>query len=132
MALTAATFLMFEGKAEEAMSFYVDLFAGSEVRSVIRYGPQGLGTEGKIMVAEFTLGGQRFLCSDSFVHHAFTFTPSISIFIDFESDEQQLSAYDGLREGGGVLMELADYGFSKRFGWINDRFGVSWQLNLPH
>jgi predicted 3-demethylubiquinone-9 3-methyltransferase (glyoxalase superfamily) len=132
MAIKASTFLMFEGAAEEAMNFYVALFAGSEINSVVRYGADGPGKEGSIMIAEFTLGGQRFLCSDSSVHHAFTFTPSVSIFVDFESEVQLKAAYDRLSEGGAVMMGLADYGFSRMFGWVADRFGVSWQLNLPH
>lgn len=125
-------FLMFEGKAEEAMNFYVSLFPNSEIVRVMRYEKDMPGPEGTVIMAEFRLGGRSYFCSDSYVHHAFSFTPSISIFVDCASEAELERLYHQLSESGKELMELADYGFSKRFGWVNDRFGVSWQLNLPH
>ena len=125
------TFLMFDGAAEEAMSFYVSLFGGSAIHHVERYGPGGPGAEGTVKLARFTVGGQDLLCIDSPVKHAFTFTPSISLFVDCENEAELEAAFSRLSAGGGVLMPLNNYGFSTRFGWVNDRFGVSWQLNLP-
>lgn len=61
----------------------------------------------------------------------FTFTPSMSIFVDCENEAESNQAFQQLSEGGKVLMPLDNYGFSKKFGWVSDRFGVSWQLNLP-
>lgn len=132
MAKGFTPFLMFEGRAEEAMNFYVSLFPGSEIVKVMRYEKGMPGPEGTMMMAEFKLGGRSYFCSDSYVHHAFSFTPSISIFVDCVSEEELTNLYGRLSEGGEELMELANYGFSKRFGWVNDRFGVSWQLNLPN
>jgi predicted 3-demethylubiquinone-9 3-methyltransferase (glyoxalase superfamily) len=123
--------LMFEGIAEEAMNFYVSLFSGSEILEVERYGAGGQGAEGTIKRANFTVGGQNFFCIDSPVTHDFGFTPSISIFVDCESEAELHEAFRQLSTGGEVLMPLGDYGFSSRFGWVNDRFGVSWQINLP-
>jgi predicted 3-demethylubiquinone-9 3-methyltransferase (glyoxalase superfamily) len=126
------TFLMFEGKAEEAMNLYVSLFEDAAVGDIRRYGPGEAGPEGSVMQATFTLGGREFMCTDSPVHHAFTFTPAMSLFIDCTDEAQLERLYSRLSDAGQVLMELGDYGFSRRFGWVNDRFGVSWQLNLPH
>lgn len=129
---TVATFLMFEeGVAEEAMIFYVSLFAGSKVERIERWGPGEQGTEGSLKRALFTVGGHNLVCFDSPVKHAFTFTPSISIAVDCEDEAELEEAFAQLSAGGEVLMPLDDYGFSARFGWVNDRFGVSWQLNLP-
>ena len=113
------------------MTFYVSLFPGSEIRSIERYGPDGPGPGGAVKVAAFSLAGRDFLCIDSPVKHAFTFTPSISLFVDCEGEAELDAALRRLSEGGEVLMPLGDYGFSKKFGWVDDRFGVSWQLNLP-
>lgn len=124
-------FLMFEGQAEEAMTFYVSLFRKSEVTSITRYGPEGPGTEGTVMLANFVLCGQRVRCIDSPVKHDFSFTPSISMFVDCETPAEVESLYVKLAEGGQTLMPLNAYPFSRRFAWVNDRFGVSWQLNLP-
>jgi predicted 3-demethylubiquinone-9 3-methyltransferase (glyoxalase superfamily) len=124
-------FLMFEGKAEEAMKLYVSLFSGSEIGSVKRYGPGEPGPEGTIVVAEFTVAGQPVLCSDSPAKHAFTFTPSISFFVDLDSEEELRRIAAALQEGGKVYMPTDDYGFSRLFTWVGDRFGVTWQLNLP-
>jgi predicted 3-demethylubiquinone-9 3-methyltransferase (glyoxalase superfamily) len=65
------------------------------------------------------------------VQHAFTFTPAMSLFVDCENPEQLESPFATLSAGSQVYMPLADYGFSTRFGWCSDRFGVSWQPNLP-
>jgi predicted 3-demethylubiquinone-9 3-methyltransferase (glyoxalase superfamily) len=123
-------FLMFEGKAEEAMRFYVSLIPGSEILEMVRYGPGQPGPEGSVMRALVSLGGQIVLCTDSYVKHNFTFTPSISLFVQCDSEEEVTRLSSALAEGGAVLMELANYGFSRLFAWVNDRFGVSWQLNL--
>ncbi len=123
-------FLMFEGRAEEAMKFYVSLIPGSAILDILRYGPGQPGPEGSVIRARFTVAGQTILCSDSFVKHAFTFTPSVSLFVhcETEADLDRLAA--ALSEGGKFLMPAGNYGFSKKFAWLNDRFGVSWQLNL--
>ncbi|MFD5775272.1 MULTISPECIES: VOC family protein [Streptomyces] len=123
-------FLMFEGQAEEAMNFYVATFNGA-VDSVTRYGPEGPGPEGSVLQATFTLGGQQYMCIDSHVKHGFTFTPSLSLFVTCDDEAELDRLFTTLGEGGGVLMPLSDYGFSTKFGWVNDRYGVSWQLNLP-
>ena len=130
MARTITVHLMFEGVAEEAMNFYVSLFKGSKIVSVERYGPGEQGAEGTVKMATFTLCGLEFICIDSPVKHAFTFTPSMSLFVDCESDAELEDVFGRLSTGGQVLMPLGNYGFSTRFGWVKDRFGPSWQLNL--
>jgi predicted 3-demethylubiquinone-9 3-methyltransferase (glyoxalase superfamily) len=131
VARKVSTHLMFEGVAEEAMNFYVSLFGGSEIIKVERYGPGEPGAEGTVKVATFTLIGREFICIDSPVKHQFTFTPSISLFVDCESEAELEKVFSQLSTGGQVLMPLDNYGFSTRFGWVKDRFGPSWQLNLP-
>lgn len=124
------TFLMFEGTAEDAMNFYVSLFEDARITSIIRYGPGEAGGEGTVMKAVFELAGREFMCIDSPVKHAFTFTPSISLFVDFESGAQLSETFSKLAEDGQILMPLGEYPFSRKFGWVADKFGVSWQLNL--
>ena len=121
---------MFDGDAEQAMNFYVSLFPDSAIQHVAKYGPGEHGAEGSVKVASFTLGGREFLCIDSPVKHDFSFTPSMSIFVECESEAELKDAFARLAEGGAVLMPLNNYGFSAQFGWVKDRFGVSWQLNL--
>ena len=125
-------FLMFQkGKAEEAMNFYTSLIEDSKITKIVRYGANESGDEGTVMQATFTLKGQEFMCIDSNVKHQFSFTPSFSIFVTCSTEEELDTLYQKLSEGGEALMPLGDYGFSKKFGWLNDYFGVSWQLNLP-
>ena len=124
-------FLMFEGRAEEAMTFYVSLFPDGKIVDIARYGPGQAGPEGSVKVASFIVGGQTVMCIDSPAKHAFTFTPAFSLFVDCDSEEdiRRLAAARG--EGGAALMPLGSYGFSRQFTWLNDRYGVSWQINLP-
>jgi predicted 3-demethylubiquinone-9 3-methyltransferase (glyoxalase superfamily) len=130
MANEITPFLMFEGPAEEAMRFYISLFEDSEVVSLVHFG-EGHSHAGKVQMAKFRLGKQTLLCMDSTVHHAFTFTPSVSLFVECGSEDEIERLYKALGEGGQALMPIDNYGFSRRFGWVNDRFGVSWQVNLP-
>ncbi len=124
------TFLMFEGKAEEAMNFYVSLFPDAAVTGITRYGAGQGGAEGSVMHAQFTLAGQAFMCIDSPAKHDFTFTPAMSIYVQCETEAEVDALFARLAEGGQVLMPLDTYPFSPKFGWLADRFGVSWQLNL--
>jgi predicted 3-demethylubiquinone-9 3-methyltransferase (glyoxalase superfamily) len=129
---TARPFLMFQGGvAQAALDLYFATFPDSRMVRVERYAQGQGGPIGTIKVAVFTLCGREFMCSDSPVKHGFSFTPSSSTFVDFDSAAELERAFGILAQGGGVLMPLNNYGFSRRFGWVNDRFGVSWQLNLP-
>jgi predicted 3-demethylubiquinone-9 3-methyltransferase (glyoxalase superfamily) len=128
--LTIRPFLMFEGQAEAAMNFYVSLFPGAEVLGILRYGPSGPGVEGSVIKATFRIGSQSVICIDSSVKHNFSFTPAFSFFVDCDSEDEIDRLYSALLEGGTALMPIGNYGFSQKFGWVNDRYGVSWQLNL--
>jgi predicted 3-demethylubiquinone-9 3-methyltransferase (glyoxalase superfamily) len=122
--------LMFEGRAQEAMRFYAASFADAEIERIEHYQADEPGTEGLVKRATLRLGEQRLLCIDSPIEHPFTFTPAVSLFVDCETAADLDELFARLSEGGAILMALAEYPFSRRFGWLTDRFGVSWQLNL--
>ncbi len=125
------TFLTFQdGNAEEAMNFYVDIFENSKITDVRKFGAEGPAPEGSILMARFELNGSQFACSDSYVKHAWNFTPGVSNFVDCKSNEELETIFNKLSESGKVLMPLANYGFSEKFGFLEDKFGVSWQVNL--
>lgn len=130
MTQTVTPFLMFQGQAEEAMNFYIALFGDGRIDEVKRYGSNGPAKEGSIMTARFTIGGQSFICSDSPIKHEFTFTPSISIFVECNDEAELADRAATLADGGTIYMPMDNYGFSRKFAWVGDRFGVSWQLNL--
>jgi len=131
MTETARAFLMFVGDAEKALSLYEKTFASAEIVSVERYGDENEVMKGQIKFAEMLLGGQRFILNDTPPVHDFTFTPSMSIFVDVETEAALDSAFAALSADGKVMMPPDNYGFSEKFAWVSDRFGVSWQINLP-
>jgi predicted 3-demethylubiquinone-9 3-methyltransferase (glyoxalase superfamily) len=128
------TCLMFvgdqHGKAEEAMNRYVSLFEHSRILDIERYGVDEEEQEGTVKRATFSLAGQEFIAMDSGREHHFTFTPAVSIVVDCDGEPELDHLYAGLSDGGMVLMPLQEYPFSRKFAWLNDRYGVSWQLNL--
>lgn len=125
------TFLTFqENNAEEAMNFYIGLFDNSRIIDVQRYEKGGPAKEGSVMMATFELNGKQFVCSDSYVKHAWTFSPAISMYVECRTEEELNKLFDKLSEDGTVYMPLDNYGFSTKFGWVGDRFGVTWQLNF--
>ena len=124
------TFLMFEGKAEEAMNYYISVFDSAEIMSIRRYGANDAGAEGSVMHATFSLYGQVFMFLDSNVKHDFTFTPAISLYVTCTTEEEIDRFFEKLSQGGKVFMPLMAYPFSQKFAWVEDKFGVSWQLSL--
>jgi len=112
------------------MNFYTSLLPNSRIVDIKRYTGGGSGATGTVMKATFVIGEQTVICTDSPIKHNFTFTPSFSLFVSCESEDQIQKLSEGLAAGGKVLMPLGHYGFSRKFAWVNDRYGVSWQLNL--
>ena len=109
-------FLWFDGRAEEAMNFYTSIFKDSKVISVMRTGGAGPGTEGNVMSTTFELFGQRFIALNG--GPMFTFTPAISFFVNCETQEEVDYLWERLSEGGK----------KERCGWLEDKFGLSWQI----
>ncbi|HSI82965.1 MAG: VOC family protein [Candidatus Methylacidiphilales bacterium] len=130
MPQSVATLLMFEGQAEKAMALYMSAFRGSTVLLMEKYGADDDGPEGTVKRAEFTVARHSLMCIDSPIKHGFGFTPAVSLFVNCEDEAELVEAFGLLSDGGEVLMPLDNYGFSEKFCWINDRFGVSWQLSL--
>jgi predicted 3-demethylubiquinone-9 3-methyltransferase (glyoxalase superfamily) len=127
-------FLMFvgaqHGRCAEAVQFYVGLFNG-EIEAIDYHEPGGLEPAGTVRGVRFTINGQSHMAMDSGHPHAFHFTPAFSFFIDCDDAAEQKRFHDALLDGGEALMPLDNYGFSEAFAWVKDRYGVSWQLNLP-
>lgn len=125
------TFLTFQkGDAEQAMNFYIGLFENSKIDDVKRWGNEGPGKEGTIMHATFNLNGNLFMCSDSPAIHDWDFTPAVSNFVECKDESELERLFTKLSENGKIMMPLNNYGFSQKFGFVEDKFGISWQLNL--
>ena len=82
------------------------------------------------MIATFSIGGLTLLSNDSTVRHSFTFTPSTSLFVTCRSEQEIDRLAAALGAGGKFLMPLDNYGFSRKFAWVKDKYGVSWQLKF--
>ena len=109
-------FLWFDGKAEEAMNFYVSIFKNSKVVSVSRCGDGGPGPKGSVMSATFQLEGQNFHALNG--GPQFSFTPAISFFVNCETQQEVDELWEKLSEGGK----------KERCGWLKDKYGLSWQI----
>jgi predicted 3-demethylubiquinone-9 3-methyltransferase (glyoxalase superfamily) len=109
-------FLWFDGRAEEAMNFYTSVFKNAKRGKITRYGDAGPGAKGSVMSAAFELEGQQFYALNG--GPQFTFTPAVSFFVDCETQEEVDYFWDRLSDGGKTNV----------CGWLQDRFGLSWQI----
>jgi predicted 3-demethylubiquinone-9 3-methyltransferase (glyoxalase superfamily) len=132
MAESVHPHLMFQnGRALEALHRYVEVFDGAfTIDELATYDESAPGLAGQVQLALCTLVGRRLSCIDSPVQHDFDMTPAISLFVECSDEDELDRLFGALSEGGLVFMPLDDYGFSRRYGWVQDRFGVPWQLNL--
>lgn len=126
------THLMFQnGRALEALRRYEEIFDGAfTIDELDTYEETAAGPTGQVQLAVCTFLGSRITCIDSPVQHAFDMTPAISLFVECGDGDELERLFVALSEDGEVFMPLDDYGFSRRYGWVRDRFGVPWQLNL--
>lgn len=122
--------LWLDNQAEAAARFYTKTFPGGRITAVSHYPSSGDNPSGKppgsVLTVEFEVGGMRFTALDG--GPMFTINPSISFFAHVDTAEEADRLFAVLAEGGSVLMALGTYPWSERFGWVRDRFGVSWQV----
>lgn len=124
MITAAAPFLMFQGRCEEALAFYAATLPDARIVALDRK-PDGSG----VAMARLSVAGLEIMANDSPPVHDFDFTPSTSIFLAVDAPADVDALAPVLGDGGKALMPPDDYGFSRRFAWVQDRFGVSWQIN---
>jgi predicted 3-demethylubiquinone-9 3-methyltransferase (glyoxalase superfamily) len=124
--------LWFNTQAEEAAQLYTSLFESSRIGKTAHYGESGAQVSGQkkgsTMTVEFELEGHKFLGLNGGPH--FQFTPAISFFLNRRTEQEINRLWSALSKDGKVLMELQKYPWSEKYGWCQDRFGVSWQLML--
>jgi len=121
---------MFNGCDEAAMNFYASLIDEAKITSISRYKAGEAGKEGSVMAATFKIKGQEFMCIDRAVKNDFAFTPAASLYVNCDSVHEIEMLFKELSNNGKVFIDLTSYGFSDLYGWVEDKFGVSWQLNL--
>jgi predicted 3-demethylubiquinone-9 3-methyltransferase (glyoxalase superfamily) len=109
-------FLWFDDKAEEAANFYVSVFKNSRIEGITRYGEDGPGPKGTVMTVAFQLDGQKFVALNG--GPQFAFSPAISFVVNCEAQEEIDALWEKLSEGGET----------QRCGWLQDKYGVSWQI----
>jgi predicted 3-demethylubiquinone-9 3-methyltransferase (glyoxalase superfamily) len=125
MITSAAPFLMFQGRCEEALSFYAGAIPGARIVSLERK------PDSTVAMARLAVAGLEIMANDSPPIHDFDFTPASSTFLTVDEPGAVDVLAGALGEGGRALMPADDYGFSRRFAWVQERFGVSWQINCP-
>ena len=109
-------FLWYDGNAEEAANFYISIFKNSKMGKISRYGDAGPGPKGSVMSVTFQIEGQEFFALNGGPH--FKFTPAISFFVNCETQQEVDDLWEKLSAGGRT----------DRCGWLQDKFGVSWQI----
>lgn len=125
-------FLWFDNNAEEAVNFYTTLFKNSKEGNASHYDEAGAKVSGRpkgsVMTIPFQLYGQEFVALNGGPH--FKFNPSVSFFVNCKTENEVQKLWDKLSVGGKALMPLDKYPFSEKYGWIQDKYGLSWQLIL--
>ncbi|MGX7244190.1 VOC family protein [Enterococcus quebecensis] len=120
--------LWFDGKVEEAAEFYVDAFEQSKINAIDYYVDSEHQPKGSVLTITTTLAGQEVILLNG--GPEFNFTPAISLFVECETETQINKLWETLSHNGKVLMEFGSYPFGEKYGWLEDQYGVSWQLIL--
>ncbi|HZR57364.1 MAG TPA: VOC family protein [Terriglobales bacterium] len=110
------TFLWFDNNAEEAANFYVSIFKNSKILNIARYGEGGPRPKGSVMIVTFQIEGQEFIALNG--GPQYTFTPAISLFVNCETQAEVDELWRKLTAGGKEV----------QCGWLQDKYGLSWQI----
>ncbi len=126
-------FLWFDDNAEEAVNFYTSIFQNSKTENMVRYDENGAKASGKqkgsVMTVPFELAGQKFTALNG--GPVFKFTQALSFFVQCETENDINKLWEKLSEDSPkIYWPLKEYPFSKKYGWVTDKFGLSWQLNF--
>ena len=108
--------LWFDRKAKAAAEFYCSVFNDAKI------------TDESSLIVTLEANGQKFMCLNG--GPQFTINPSISFYVIYETENKIDAAWKKLTEGGNVLMPYDKYDWSEKYGWVQDKFGVSWQLAM--
>ncbi len=123
-------FLWFDDDAEEAVNFYVSTFKDSKIKATTRYTEASSKAAGRpkdsVMTVAFELFGQSFTAING--GPVFKFNPSVSFIVNCKTGNEVQELWDKLSKGGTALMPLDKYPFSEKYGWIQDKYGLSWQI----
>lgn len=124
--------LWFDGNAEDAANFYTSIFNNSKVGQVARYDEASAKASGQpagsVLTIEFEIDGHNFLALNG--GPVFKLNPSISFFVMLEEEKEVDNLWNKLVDGGLVMMDLQKYDWSEKYGWVQDKFGLSWQISL--
>lgn len=120
--------LWFDDQAKEAAEFYTKVFENGQLEDTAYYVDDEHKPKGSLLTIQFSIANQTFIGLNG--GPEFKFTPAISFFVECETMEQTKQLWEHLVEEGKILMPLGSYPFSEQFGWLEDRFGVSWQITF--
>lgn len=124
--------LWFNDQAEEVVAFYTSVFKNGKILSSTRYPEAGKEVHGRepgsVMVMGFEIEGCQLIALNG--GPLFTFTPAISFMVNRATKEEVSELWKQLQEGGTALMPLQAYPFSEWYGWVKDKYGVTWQLSI--
>jgi predicted 3-demethylubiquinone-9 3-methyltransferase (glyoxalase superfamily) len=110
-------FLWFDNNAEKAVKFYTSVFANSKIGKVMRNGDNGPGPKGSVLVMDFELEGQQFHALNG--GPIYKFSPAISLFVLCDDQKEVDRMWSKLTADGGKEVQC---------GWLEDKFGLSWQI----
>src|SRR5690554_154342 len=136
---TIITKLLFDKQAGEAAMFYTSLFKNSTIKLLSHYPEDkeecktcGLdpGCAGEVMNVDFELAGKAFTAINGKSGEEYAYNRSISLFVQCEDEQEIDHLWDSFSEEGTIISPLQSYPTSKKYGCVQDRFGVFWQLNL--
>ncbi|MFN7160972.1 MAG: VOC family protein [Candidatus Gracilibacteria bacterium] len=123
-------FFWFEKDADKAVDFYTSIFKNSKIGKSAYYNEEGAKVsgqpEGSLMTLDFELEGYQFMALNG--GPGFPMSPAISFYVGFDTPEELDEVWNKLIDGGFAMMELGEYPFSKKYGWLQDKYGVTWQL----
>jgi predicted 3-demethylubiquinone-9 3-methyltransferase (glyoxalase superfamily) len=117
--------LWFDTQAKEATAFYATLFVDSGVTNIttIKDTPSG-----DCDMVTFSMAGQKFMAISAGPY--FTLNPAISLFVVFKDEAEITAVWEKLAEGGKILMPFNTYPWAQKYGWLQDKYGLSWQLSM--